>query len=134
LAKKIKAGADFIQTQCIYDMDRFEEWMSQVRERGLHEQAYIMAGLTPLKSVRMAEYMRDNVAGLNVPDSIIDRLKNAKDAGAEGQAIAVEQIKRVQEIPGVAGVHIMAIGAERTVCELVEQAGLLPRPGATTNN
>ncbi len=131
LAKKVAAGADFIQTQCIYDMDRFEEWMSEVRERGLHEKVKIMAGVTPLKSARMAEYMRDNVAGLTVPDSIVDRLKGAEDAVAEGQAICVEQIKKVQEIEGVAGVHIMAIGGEKTVRGLVEQAGLLPRPETT---
>ena len=128
LAKKVNAGADFIQTQCIYDMDRFKQWMEQVHNKGLHEQVYILAGITPLKSVRMAEYMRDNVAGLTVPDHIIERLKNAEDPKEEGQKIAVEQIQEIRETPGVSGVHIMAIEAEKTVAGLVEKAGLLPRP------
>jgi len=128
LAKKAKAGADFIQTQCIYDMDRFKQWMEQVRNKGLHERVYILAGITPLKSVRMAEYMRDNVAGLTVPDPLIERLKNAEDPKEEGQKIAIEQIHEIKEVPGVSGVHIMAIEAEKTVAGLVEKAGLLPRP------
>ena len=128
LAKKVNAGADFIQTQCIYDMDRFKRWMEQVRNKGLHEHVYILAGITPLKSVRMAEYMRDNVAGLTVPDHLIERLQNAEDPKEEGQKIAVEQIQEIRETPGVSGVHIMAIEAEKTVAGLVEKAGLLPRP------
>jgi len=128
LAKKVRAGADFIQTQCIYDMERFEEWMRQVRERGLHEQVKIMAGLTPLKSVGMAQYMRDNVAGLRIPDQVLERLSKAQDKAAEGIKICVEQIQRLREIEGVAGVHIMAIEWEKRVAEIVEKAGLLPRP------
>lgn len=128
LAKKVAAGADFIQTQCIYDMDRFKDWMTKARDRGLHQKTRIMAGITPLKSVRMAEYMRDSVAGLSVPDHLIDRLKKAEDPKAEGQKIAVEQIQEVKEIEGVSGVHVMAIEAEKTVAGLVKEAGLLPRP------
>ncbi len=128
LAKKVKAGADFIQTQCIYDMDRFKRWMEGVRNRGLHEQVYILAGITPLKSVKMAEYMRDAVAGLIVPDDLIKRLQDAKDAKEEGEKIAVEQINEIREMPGVSGVHIMAIEAEQSVPGLLEKAGLLPRP------
>ncbi len=130
LAKKINAGVDFIQTQCIYDMDRFEEWMKQVRDRGLHEKVKIMAGVTPLKSAGMAKYMRDSVAGLTVPDYYIDRLSQVdkKEAAAEGIKICVEQIQRLREIEGVAGVHLMAIEWERRVPEIVEMAGLLPRP------
>ncbi len=128
LAKKIKAGADFIQTQCIYDMEKFEEWMEQVRNRGLHKQTYIMAGVTPLKSMGMARHMRDNVAGLTVPDKIIKRMEEAEDKKEEGIKICVEQIERLKEIEGVAGVHIMAIAWESKVGEIVEQAGLLPRP------
>jgi methylenetetrahydrofolate reductase (NADPH) len=128
LAKKVSAGADFIQTQCIYDLDRFRKWMEMVRARGLHEQVYILAGITPLRSVKMAEYMRDQVAGLTVPDSIIERLKNASDPKEEGEKIAIEQIQELREMPGVAGVHIMAIEAEKTVRGIVEKAGLLPRP------
>ncbi len=130
LAKKVIAGVDFIQTQCIYDIERFEAWMKQVCDRGLHEKVNIMAGVTPLKSARMAMYMRDSVAGLTVPDSYIERLSGVpkEDAAAEGIKICVEQIQRLREIEGVAGVHIMAIEWERRVPEILEQAGLLPRP------
>lgn len=130
LAKKVKAGVDFIQTQCIYDMERFEKWMQQVRERELHKQIKILAGVTPLKSVGMAKYMRDSVAGLTVPDYYIDRLSQAADKAAEGIKICVEQIKRLQDIEGVAGVHLMAIEWEQKVAEIVGKAGLLPRPQA----
>jgi len=128
LGKKMRAGADFVQTQCIYDMDRFRRWMKMVCDRGLHEQIYILAGITPLKSLRMAEHMRDNVAGLSVPDHLIERMKSAEDPKAEGEKIAIEQIHELREIPGVAGVHIMAIEAEKSVAGLTEKAGLLPRP------
>ena len=130
LAKKIQAGADFIQTQCVYDMKRFREWMSQVVDRGLHERVYILAGLTPLKSAGMARYMRDQVAGLSVPDAIVKRMAGVKkeDAAAEGIKICVEQIQQMRELEGIAGVHIMAIEWERRVPEIVERAGLLPRP------
>ncbi len=128
LAKKIKAGVDFIQTQCIYDMERFERWMAMARERGLHKQVKILAGVTPLKSVWMAMYMREHVAGLKIPVVYIERLNQAKDAAAEGINICVEQIQQLREIEGVAGVHIMAIEWERRVPEIVEKAGLLPRP------
>ncbi len=128
LAKKINAGADFIQTQCIYDMERFEEWMRRIRDLGLHKKVKIMAGVTPLKSVGMAKYMRDSVAGLSVPEYYIDRLSKAEDKAAEGIKICVEQIQRFREIEGVAGVHLMAIEWEHKVAEIVEKAGLLPRP------
>ena len=130
LAKKINAGADFIQTQCIYDMERFEEWMKQVRHRGLHEKVKIMAGVTPLKSVGMAKYMRDSVAGLSVPDSYIERLSKVEKSAAadEGVNICVEQIKQLREIEGIAGIHLMAIEWEHRVPEIVEKAELLPRP------
>ncbi len=128
LGKKMRAGADFVQTQCIYDMDRFRRWMEMVRDRGLHEQIYILAGVTPLKSLRMAEHMRDNVAGLSVPDHLIERMKSAADPKEEGEKIAVEQMQELRDIPGVAGIHIMAIEAEKSVAGLAEKAGLLPRP------
>ena len=121
---------DFIQTQCIYDMERFEEWMRQVRARGLHKQVEILAGLTPLKSVGMAKYMRDSVAGLSVPDYYIQRLaRRPRTRPAEGIKICVEQIRRLREIEGVAGIHLMAIEwEEKFVPQIVEEAGLLPRP------
>ena len=130
LAKKVKAGVDFIQTQCIYNLDKFEEWMKGVRERGLHEKVYILAGMTPMKSAGMAKYMKNRVPGMDVPDEIIKRLAGV-DKGKqadEGVKICIEHIKRLSEVEGVAGFHIMAIEWEQKVPEIVESAGLYPRP------
>ncbi|MBU4425315.1 MAG: methylenetetrahydrofolate reductase, partial [Proteobacteria bacterium] len=130
LAKKIAAGADFIQTQCIYNMDRFREFMKKVVDMGLHEKCYILAGVTPMKSVGMARYMAKQVPGMDVPDSIIKRLQGAgkgKVAGA-GIKFAIEQIEEFKEMEGIAGVHLMAIEWEHRVPEIAELAGMLPRP------
>jgi len=124
LAKKVQAGVDFIQTQCIYDLERFGRWMDRVRQLGLHERCHILAGLTPLKSLGMARHMRDNVAGVILPDALVRRLERAADAKAEGVAICVEQIQQLRQIPGVAGVHLMAVEWEEKVAEIVEKAGL----------
>ncbi len=124
LQKKVNAGVDFIQTQCIYDMERFGKWMEQVCSRGLHQKCRILAGITPLKSVRMAKYMRDKVAGVRIPDSIIQHLASAEDPKAESINICLEQIEQLRQIEGVAGVHIMAIEWEEKVPEIVEKAGL----------
>jgi methylenetetrahydrofolate reductase (NADPH) len=130
LAKKIAAGVEFIQTQCIYNLDKFEDWVSKARDRGLTEQAYILAGLTPMKSVGMARYMKKRVPGMDVPDEIVKRLADTpKDKQAEeGLKICVESIQRLKEVKGVAGFHIMAIEWEEKVPEIVERAGLYPRP------
>jgi len=130
LAKKIAAGAEFIQTQCIYNLDRFEEWMNGVRDRGLHEKVYILAGITPMKSLGMARYMKNNVPGMDVPDEVIDRLAGVpKEKQAdEGISICLETIERLKEVKGVSGFHIMAIEWEEKVPEIVERAGLFPRP------
>ena len=132
LAKKIAAGAQFIQTQLVYNLEKFAAWMKAVRDLGLHKKCYILAGVTPLKSIGMARYMKDHVPGMDVPDHVIARLKGAKDAKKdvqkEGINICVDIINRVKEIEGVAGVHIMAIEWESAVPEIVKQAGLLPRP------
>jgi len=130
LAKKIACGAEFIQTQCIYNLDKFEEWMRRVRERGLHEKVFIMAGMTPMKSVGMAKYMKNRVPGMDVPDEVIARLAGVpKDKQPqEGIDICVEAIQRLKEVEGVAGFHIMAIEWEEKVPEIVERAGLYPRP------
>lgn len=130
LAKKVHAGAEFVQTQCIYNLNRFKEWMKGVRDRGLDRKVYILGGITPLKSVRMAEYMGKNVAGMDVPEEIITRLKGVppKDQRQEGIKIAVEIIQALKEIEGVHGIHIMAIEWEDVVPQLVEEAGLHPRP------
>jgi methylenetetrahydrofolate reductase (NADPH) len=130
LTKKVKAGAEFIQTQCIYNLARFKEFMGQVVDRGLADRVFVLGGITPLKSVRMAEYMKNNVAGMDVPDEVIERMKGvpAKEQRQEGITIAVETIQALKEIKGVRGVHIMAIEWEEAVPELVEKAGLSPRP------
>jgi len=128
LAKKVEAGADFIQTQAIFDMDRFEKFMAMVRDMGLDEKVCILAGVIPIKSAGMARYMRDYVAGVVVPDEIVSRMEDAKDAKAEGVRICLEIIEQLIEIPGVHGIHIMAVGWEDIVPEIVEGAKLLPRP------
>lgn len=128
LAKKVAAGVDFIQTQCIYDMRRFKEWMNMVRDQGLHEKVHILAGVTPLKSAGMARYMNNNVSGITIPDEIIDRIAKAAKPGEEGIKLCVQQIQELREIEGVHGVHIMAIEWEQRVVEIAEGAGLLPRP------
>ncbi len=130
LAKKVKAGAEFIQTQCIYNLERFEEWMRQVRDLGLHEKVFILAGVTPFKSLGMAKYMKNKVPGMDVPDELIKRMGGVpKERQAEeGIKICVETIQRLKEVEGVRGFHIMAIEWEEKVPEIVEMAGLYPRP------
>jgi methylenetetrahydrofolate reductase (NADPH) len=130
LGKKVKAGCEFIQTQCIYNMERFEKWMEMVRDRGLHERCAILAGVTPFKSAGMAKYMKNQVPGMDVPDPMIDRMKGVpkEKQAEEGIKICVETIQRLKEIPGVRGIHIMAIEWEERVQEIVKAAALLPRP------
>ncbi len=149
LAKKVKAGANFIQTQLIYDIEAFKGFMEKVRALGLHEKTYILAGVGPLKSPGMARYMKDNVPGLWVPDELIERMTRAGAAWAgkkkeemtkedkqaqsaawkeEGIKICIELIEQLRQIEGVSGVHIMAIEWEEAVKLIVEGAGLLPRP------
>ncbi len=130
LAKKIGAGADFIQTQCIYNMERFESWLKMAADRGLTERTYILGGVTPLKSSGMAKYMKNRVSGMDIPDDIIQRMEGVpkEKQREEGISICVETIQRLKEMPGVKGVHIMAIEWEEAVGEIVERAGLLPRP------
>jgi methylenetetrahydrofolate reductase (NADPH) len=130
LGKKVKAGCQFIQTQCIYNLERFERWMGMVRDRGLHEKCAVLAGVTPFKSVGMARYMKNQVPGMDVPDAMIERMKAVpkEKQAEEGIKICVETIQRLKEIPGVRGIHIMAIEWEEKVSEIAKAAGLLPRP------
>jgi len=149
LAKKVRAGANFIQTQLVYDVPAFARYMEKVRELGAHKEAYILAGVGPLKSPGMARYMKNNVPGILVPDEIIERMtvagapwagKSTKEMSAEekrersaawkeeGIQICIELIEELREIEGVAGVHIMAIEWEEAVRPIVEGAGLYPRP------
>ncbi|MCX8111309.1 MAG: methylenetetrahydrofolate reductase [Syntrophorhabdaceae bacterium] len=130
LAKKAAAGAQFCQTQCIFNIEKFERWMEMVRGLGVHEKVSIIAGITPLKSVGMANYMKRNVPGMDVPDKLIDRLRGTpkEKAPEEGISICVETIDRLKGIKGVCGIHIMAIGWEEIIPEIVKSAGLYPRP------
>jgi methylenetetrahydrofolate reductase (NADPH) len=130
LAKKIAAGAEFIQTQCIYNLDKFEEWMKMVCDRGLHENVHILAGVTPFKSVGMARYMKNRVPGMDVPDEVVKRMADTpkEKQAEEGINICVETIQRLKEVKGVCGFHIMAIEWEEKVPGIVERAGLYPRP------
>jgi len=128
LAKKIKAGADFIQTQAVYDVAKFARWMEMVTEQGLDKKAHILAGVIPIRSAGMARFMRDYVSGVSVPDEIVTKMEEAKSAKEEGARIILEIIEQLKEIPGVHGIHIMAVAWEDIVPEIVERAGLLPRP------
>lgn len=130
LAKKIEAGVEFIQTQCIYNLDKFEEWMKLARERGLNKKVYILAGVTPFKSAGMAKYMKNRVPGMDVPDELIKRMADTpkEKQPEEGINICVESMERLKEVEGVRGFHIMAIEWEEKVPEIVERVGLYPRP------
>ena len=139
LGKKAKAGADFIQTQMIFNVPRFREFMKRVVDLGVHKQTYILAGVGPLKTPGAAKYMRDQVPGMDVPDEIVARMEAAgrgiedkKEKAAafkeEGLKICIELIQQMREIEGVAGVHIMAIEWEEAVPIIAQRAGLLPRP------
>jgi 5,10-methylenetetrahydrofolate reductase len=130
LAKKVAAGADFIQTQIIYNVEKFAKWMEAVREKGLHEKVKILAGVAPIKSVGAARYMQTRVPGMDVPDAVVERLRGVpkEEVSREGIKLCVDIINQIREIPGVAGIHLMAIEWEEVVPEIVEQVGLLPRP------
>ncbi|MBI4288116.1 MAG: methylenetetrahydrofolate reductase [Chloroflexi bacterium] len=140
LAKKIKAGADFIQTQAVYDVPKFARWMKMVCDRGLDKQVHILAGVIPIRTSGAARYMQTSVPGVAVPDEIVKRMKAAEDKGGadkklkaeygreEGIKLTLELIEQVKQIPGVHGVHLMAVGWEEAVPGILEKAGLLPRP------
>jgi methylenetetrahydrofolate reductase (NADPH) len=130
LAKKVEAGADFVQTQCIYNMEKMGQWIHLANDMGLSEKVFILAGVTPLKSLGMARYMKKQVPGMDVPDKIIKRLQGVdkKKQGEEGIRIACEQIEAFREMKGVAGVHLMAIEWEHKVPAIAERAKMLPRP------
>ncbi|MFO1070776.1 MAG: methylenetetrahydrofolate reductase [Geminicoccaceae bacterium] len=128
LAKKIAAGAQFIQTQYCFDLPLFERFMARVRDQGLHEQCFILVGVGPLVSARAARWMRSNVPGIHVPDAIVDRLEKAgtpKAAREEGKRLCIELIQQVREIEGVRGVHVMAYRQEELVNEIIQTSGVL---------
>jgi methylenetetrahydrofolate reductase (NADPH) len=128
LEKKIYAGASFIQTQCIYDIQRFKTWLQRVKDMGLSEKAYFIPGLMPLKSHRVARYMQENIPGIEIPEAIIRRMERAADPAKEGVKLVVEQIQWLKSLSGISGVHIMAVGWEEIIPEIVCKAGLSPRP------
>jgi methylenetetrahydrofolate reductase (NADPH) len=130
LAKKVAAGADFIQTQCVFNMKKMKEWIKQANDMGLTEKVYILPGVTPMKSIGMAKYMKSKVPGMDVPDEIIKRLQGVEKnkVADEGIKIACEQIEEFKQMKGVAGVHLMAIEWEHKVPEIAERAKVLPRP------
>ena len=129
MVKKAAAGQQFALTQMIFNVERFAEWMSRVRDEGIHEQVHILAGVGPLKSARMAEFMKFKVAGMEVPDAVMQRMRGARKPRTEGIRICLEIIEQVREIEGVHGVHVMAIDWEKAVPRIVKAAGLeLPRP------
>jgi methylenetetrahydrofolate reductase (NADPH) len=134
LAKKVAAGVDFIQTQCIFDMPRFKAWMKRVVDLGLHEKVHILAGVMPLKSAAAARFIDQNVAGISVPAGIIKRMSGAgrgQKARDEGMRLCAETIQEAREIVGVAGTHIMAVEWEEAIRPITEMAGLLPRPAVS---
>lgn len=128
LKKKINAGVDFIQTQAVYDIEKFVDWMKQIRSLGLDKKVHILAGIIPIKSVGMARYMKDYVAGVSVPDGVVKRMEDAKAPKEEGVKIVLEIIEKIKKIEGVHGIHIMAVAWEEIVPVIVEKAKLLPRP------
>ncbi|NJN15948.1 MAG: methylenetetrahydrofolate reductase [Oscillochloris sp.] len=128
LEKKIESGAEFIQTQLIFDTARFRQWMADVRAAGLHQQAYILAGVMILRRPRSALYLRDHLPGTLMPDDVIDRMQRAEDSEQEGIQLAAELVQDMLGVEGVAGVHIMSVDWTRAIPQVCEQAGLLPRP------
>jgi methylenetetrahydrofolate reductase (NADPH) len=125
LEKKIRAGADFIQTNYIFDVALFRRFMDRVRDMGLDKKVYILAGVGPVASAKTARWMRANVPGIHIPDSVIDRLEKAAKPGEEGKKLAIELIQQIRTIEGVAGVHVMAYRREHLVEEIVAESGIL---------
>ena len=125
LAKKVAAGAQFVQTQYCYDIARLREYMAQVRDLGLQEQVYILAGVGPLRSAKAAEWMRSHVPGVHIPDAIVRRLAGAEKPALEGRQICIDLIQQIREIEGIAGVHVMAYRQEETVAEIIQRSGVL---------
>ena len=128
LEKKIESGAEFIQTQLIFDVARFRQWMADVRAAGLHRQAHILAGVMVLRRPNSALYLRDHLPGTLMPDDIVDRMQAAGDSEREGITIAAELVSELLSVEGVAGVHIMSVDWTKSIPQIIAQAGLLPRP------
>ena len=125
LAKKIEAGAQFVQSQYCFDVPMFREYMKKVRDLGLHEKCFILVGVGPMASAKTAKWIRSNVPGIHIPDSIIARLEGAQDQKKEGKQLCIDIINEVKEIEGVSGVHVMAYRQEEYVAEIVHESGVL---------
>ena len=131
LKEKVTSGADFVQTQPIYNIEGFKKWMELVREKELHKEVNILAGITPIISLTAARYMKTKVPNMDIPDRIIERLKKARnkeEAADEGINIAVETINQLKQIEGVSGVHIMTLQREELIPKICNAASLYPRP------
>ena len=127
LEKKIEAGVDFIQTQSVFNIDKFKFWMDEICSRGLDKKIHILAGITPLKSLKMTERMKYFVPGVDIPDDIYNRMKNSKDQKKEGHDIAIELINEIRKINGIHGMHITALFWEDIIPTLVKESNLFPR-------
>lgn len=133
LGKKVAAGAEFVQTQLVFDVDAFARWMGEVRDLGLDQRCKVLAGLGPIRSIRALEHMQTNVPGLSIPESVSRRLRGVPEDRVvqEGIDICVETIRRIYEISGISGVHLMAFGHEEVIPEILEEAGIRSRPRAS---
>jgi len=125
LSKKVQAGADFIQTNYIFDIEVFRRFMERVRDMGLDEKVFILAGVGPLASAKSARWMRSNVPGIHIPDAVIERLERAEKPGEEGKKLCIELIQQIRDIKGVHGVHVMAYRREHLVGAIIEESGIL---------
>jgi methylenetetrahydrofolate reductase (NADH) len=128
LEKKVQSGAEFIQTQLIFDLDRFKQWMADARAAGLHQHVYILAGVMIIRSAHSARFLRDHLPGSRIPDWVVERMERTEDAEREGIRIAAELTQSLLSVEGVRGVHIMSVGWTKAIPAVVELAGLLPRP------
>jgi methylenetetrahydrofolate reductase (NADPH) len=129
LGKKVQAGAQFIQTQYCFDLPRLEQFMHVVREEGLDRKAFILVGVGPLRSWKVARWMGEHVPGVVIPEPVLDHLSRTPSPlqREEGKRLCVDLIRQIREVPGVSGIHVMAYRQESLVAEIVEEAGLLPR-------
>lgn len=125
LAKKIAAGAQFIQTQYCYDIPKLREFMDRVRDMGLLEKCFVLVGVGPLASAKSATWIRSNIPGVHIPDAVIKRLAGAEDQKREGKQLCIDLIQEIREIEGVSGAHVMAYRQEETVAEIIDQSGVL---------
>jgi methylenetetrahydrofolate reductase (NADPH) len=125
--KKVNAGAQFFQTNLVYDADKLDDWLEALEKRGILDKVYILIGITPLKSLKVAKYMNEEVPGVTIPDKLVKRMEAAGDkAEEEGVQIALELIQAVKNKKGVNGIHLMAVGWEEIVPRIITEAGILP--------